>query len=148
MRRIEQAQVLVFMAVALPIFVGMAGLAIDGALLLTGRRELQSLVDGAARAGATRMDMDYLRANGGSDVRLDAERARAASLHYLDQWLDRDMAWESLPNTQVEVSRVRVRVAVDGTLRTAFMRIVGFDRVPVAASAHADVQYGIRGPGD
>jgi hypothetical protein len=148
MHRVERAQALVFLAIALPMFVAMAGLAIDGALLLAARRELQSLVDGAARAGATRVDMDYLRDHGGSDVQLDPERARAASLNYLHQSLDPHLAWESPPSTRVEVSRIRVRVAVEGTLHTAFLRIVGFDRVPVAAAAYADVQYGVRGPGE
>ena len=71
-------------------FMAMAGLAIDGALLLAARRELQSVVDGAARAGATRLDMDLLRASGGTDVQLDRAARRAASLSYLDQSLAAD----------------------------------------------------------
>ena len=146
MRSAQSAQALVFLAVALPMFVAMTGLAIDGALLLTARRELQSVVDGAARAGATRLDMAYLRGAGADEVRLDPVGARAASTTYLDQWLDRELAWYSPPTMRVEVGRVRVRVAVEGSLRTAFMRVVGFDRVPMAAAADADVQYGIRAP--
>lgn len=142
------AQALVFFAAALPIFVAMAGLAIDGALLLTARRELQSAVDGAARAGATRLDMELLRGSGGGDVQLDPVRARAATLQYIDEALDRRLAWDTAPVTRVEVSRLRVRAAVDGSLRTAFLRIVGIDQVPVGASAVADVQYGVRAPGD
>jgi Flp pilus assembly protein TadG len=147
MRSAQRAQVLVYLAVTLPVFMAMVGLAIDGALLLTARRELQSVVDGAARAGATRLDVESLRGGGDGDVKLDAVRARAASVSYLEQSLDADIAWHAQPTVHVEVGRVRVRVAVDGELRTAFLRVVGVDRVPVAATADADVQYGIRGPG-
>jgi Flp pilus assembly protein TadG len=148
MRSVQRAQALVFLAAALPVFVAMAGLAIDGALLLAARRELQSLVDGAARAGATRLDTEHLRSDGGPEVRLDPARARAAAASYLEQSLNRDLAWESPPATRVDISRTRVRVAVEGSMRTAFLRVVGVDRVPVAAAADADVQYGIRRPGD
>jgi len=146
MRAASRGQALVFLAAVLPVFVSMAGLAIDGALLLAARRELQSAVDGSARAGATRLDMDLLRDSG--EVRLDQAQARAASLRYLDEWLARDVAWQAPPEMFVDVSSVRVRVAVEGNLRPAFLRIAGIERVPVAASADADVQFGIRGPGN
>jgi Flp pilus assembly protein TadG len=147
MRSAPRAQAFVYLAVTLPVFVAMVGLAIDGALLLTARRELQSAVDGAARAGATRLDMASLR-GGGGEVKLDPLAARTASMSYLEQQLATDIAWQAPPNARVEVGRVRVRVAVEGELRTAFLRVVGMDRVPVAAAADADVQYGIRGPGE
>jgi hypothetical protein len=34
-------------------------------------------------------------------------------------------------------------VLIQGTLRTAFLRVVNIDHVPVEASAFADLQYGI-----
>jgi hypothetical protein len=148
MRSATRAQAFVYLALTLPVFVAMVGLAIDGALLLTARRELQSVVDGAARAGATRLDMASLRGGGGGEVKLDPLAARTASMGYLEQQLASDIAWQAPPNARVEVGRVRVRVAVEGELRTAFLRVVGVDRVPVAAAADADVQYGIRGPGE
>ena len=55
------AQALLWMTVAIPLFLTMGGLAIDGGAVLDSRRDLQSLADGAARAGATRLDMDRLR---------------------------------------------------------------------------------------
>ena len=112
---------------------------------MTARRELQSVVDGAARAGATRIDMDAFR--GGAELRLDQARAGLAAREYLDQELGSDLAWQSRPTVRVDVTRVRVRVVVEGPLRTAFLRAVGVNEVAVAASADADVQYGIRGPG-
>ena len=146
MRSATRAQALVFLAAALPVFVAMTGLAIDGALLLAARRELQSAVDGAARAGATRVDMASLR--DGGEVRLDAAGARAASAQYIDQWLGRDLAWQAPPRVRIEVTEIRVQVRVEGDLQPAFLRIAGIERVPVAATADADVQAGIRAPGD
>ncbi len=148
MRTHPRGQAVLYLALTLPVFVAMVGLAIDGALLLTARRELQSVVDGAARAGATRLDMESLRGGVGTEIKLDHDRARVASLSYLDQSLAADIAWQAPPTARVDVGSVRVRVAVEGELRTAFLRVVGVDRVPVAATADADVQYGIRGPGE
>jgi Flp pilus assembly protein TadG len=146
LERGQRGQVLVFLAVALPMFMAMAGLAIDGALLLTTRRELQSAVDGAARAGATRLDMDLLRASGGTDIQLDRTRAEQASLSYLGQALVSDSSWQAPPTARVMSSSRRVHVVVEGRLRTAFLRIVGLNDVLVGASADADLQYGIRAP--
>jgi len=144
MRDRSGAQALLFFAAALPVFVAISGLAIDGAILLAQRRELQSSVDGAARAGATRVDMQLLRASGGSDVQLDIERARAAGGTYLDQTLPHAVAWRTRPVWQIDVTRTRVRVTVTGQMQTAFMRVVGIDVVPVGATADASIQYGIR----
>jgi Putative Flp pilus-assembly TadE/G-like len=146
MRARASAQALIFVAVALPMFVAMAGLAIDGALLLAQRRELQSAVDGAARAGATRVDMELLRASGGSDVRLDLERARVAGETYLDQTLARGVRWHTPPEWHVEATPTRVRVVVEGRLHTAFLGVVGVDDIPVGATADAAVHSGIRAP--
>ena len=49
MRRRSAAQALVWLTLALPLFVSIAGLAIDGGVLLASRRQLQSVADGAAR---------------------------------------------------------------------------------------------------
>jgi len=146
LERAQRGQVLVFLAVALPMFMAMAGLAIDGALLLAARRELQSAVDGAARAGATRLDMDLLRSSGGADVRLDRARAERTSLNYLDESLAHNPSWQASPAVRAVASATRVHVVVEGRLRTAFLRIVGMNDVLVGASADADIQYGIREP--
>jgi uncharacterized membrane protein len=140
------AQALALFVVALPMFLAIAGLAIDTTLLTLERRELQSAVEGAARAGATRIDMELLRASGGSDVQLDVERARAAGRAYLEQTLASAVAWRSQPNSQVVVTRTQVHVSVVGTLHTVFLRVVGMDQVPVAATADASVEYGVRAP--
>jgi uncharacterized membrane protein len=141
----RRAQALVWLTFAIPLLVTVAGLAIDGGLLLDERRELQSIVDGAARAGATRLDMSRLRASGGSDVQLDPALATQAVHVYVDQALaSGGRAWRSTPYTQVEVGARRVHVLIHASLPTAFLRIAAIDVVPVEASAFADVDYGIR----
>jgi Flp pilus assembly protein TadG len=129
------------------LFMSIAGLAIDGGVLLTARRQLQSVADGAARAGATRLDLDRLRASGGTDIQLDHTLATQAAVAYLDERLARDLPWQVAPAIVVDTSPRRVHVFIQGTLRTAFLRIVHVDSAPVEASAFADVQYGIRSGG-
>ena len=141
-----RAQALLWFTLALPMFLSMAGLAIDGGVLLAARRELQSVADGAARAGATQLDLERLRASGGVDVRLDERRAVATAATYLEQRLAHELGWQAVPVTHVEVTGRRVRVVIQGTLQTAFLRVVHIDSVPIEATAFADLQYGIRAP--
>jgi Flp pilus assembly protein TadG len=147
MARRSAAQALVWFTLVLPLFLSMAGLAIDGGVLLTSRRELQSVADGAARAGATRLDMNRLRRSGGSDVQLDQTLAAAAARGYLDERLGQDLTWASEPKSQIDVDSRRVHVLIQGSVRTAFLRVVHIDGVPVAASAFANVESGIRRDG-
>jgi hypothetical protein len=143
MRHRSAAQALVWLTLALPMFVSIAGLAIDGGVLLASRRQLQSLADGAARAGATRLDLETLRGSGGAEVQLDQALAAKTAAAYLDERLARELAWPAAPVTHIDVGQRRVHVLIQGTLRTAFLRVVNIDHVPVEASAFADLQYGI-----
>jgi Flp pilus assembly protein TadG len=138
-------QALVWLTVAMPLFISSAGLAIDGGVLLASRRQLQSVADGAARAGATRLDLDRLRASGGTDVQLDRARATQAAESYLAQRLE--LQWHVQPDAHVDVGTHRVHVLIRGTLHTAFLRIAHIDSVPVEANAFADVQFGIHDGG-
>jgi hypothetical protein len=137
-------QALLWLTVAIPLFLTMGGLAIDGGALLDSRRDLQSLADGAARAGATRVDMDRLRKSGGADVELDSVAATRAARTYVDQsLLGNAHLWDGLPDVQIEVGSRRVHVLVRAEVPTAFLRIAFIEAVPVEASAFADVQFGI-----
>ena len=144
MRRTERAQALVWLVMLVPLFVSFAGLAVDGAILLSARRELQSVADGAARAGATRVDLARLRASNGTDVELDSASAHAAAQAYFDTELVKALPWDTAPQVEVEIAQRRVHVVVQGALQTAFMRVVNINTVPIEAAADADVQFGIR----
>src|SRR5262249_38568854 len=118
------AQALVWLTLVLPIFLSMAGLAIDGAVLLSSRRELQSVADGAARAGATRLDMARLSASGGAEVQLDPSLATDAARIYIQDAFAVAPALWSAPDLHIDVSDRRVHVLVRATVPTAFLRIV------------------------
>lgn len=134
---------------ALPVCVAIAGLAIDGGVLLTSRRALQSVADGAARAGATRLDVARLRGSGGADVELEPALAQQAARAYLrDARGHSDVDWgTAVPEPRVEVGVRRVHVVIQARLRTAFLRVIHIDSVPVEAGAYADVEYGIHDGG-
>jgi hypothetical protein len=144
----QSAQALLFLALAVPLLVSMAGLAIDGGVLLSSHRQLQSVADGAARAAVTRLDMPRLRASGGSDVQLDPLLADQTARSYILQALrDAPQAWHGLPDAQVDVGPRRVHIRIQTYLETAFLRMLRIDEVPVEASAFADVQFGIHDGG-
>jgi Flp pilus assembly protein TadG len=144
----RSGQALLWLMLAVPLFVSVAGLAIDGGVLLNERRQLQSNVDGAARAAATQLDMPRLRASGGTDVQLDPNLATQTARAYLDRALASDPRdSRTSPGIQVDVGARRVHVVVRTGLATAFLRIAAIDFVPVAAEAFADVQYGIHDGG-
>jgi uncharacterized membrane protein len=135
---------MLWFTVAVPLFVAIAGLAIDGGMLLSSRRQLQSVADGAARAGATRLDMARLRASDGTDVQLDSMSAQNAAHDYVDHAFGSVPAdLQEPPQTSIDIGPRRVHVLIRATLATAFLRIVRIDTVPVEASAFADVQFGI-----
>ena len=144
----SEAQAILWLTLLAPVFVAIAGLAIDGGVLLTSHRQLQSFADGAARAGATRLDTRRLRSSGGADVQLDPTLAAEAARVYLrDALVDTRVAWQAPPDSQVEVSSRRVHVVIRAHVQTAFLRIVRVDEAPVEASAFADVQFGIHDGG-
>jgi Flp pilus assembly protein TadG len=147
MRRAQAAQALVWLTLCLPVLIGVAGLAIDAGLALSARRELQSLTDGAARAGATRIDLVLLRRSGGDQVELNTADAYAAANLYLDERVPNEPLIGSELERRVDVAPQRVQVALQVTVPTAFMRIVRIESVPIGATADATVEYGIHGPG-
>lgn len=146
MRR-HPAQALVWFTLALPLFMSVAGLAIDGALAVAARRELQSLADGAARAGATQVDLGLVRASGGRQVQLDVPHAYRATHAYLDERLARERQVGSEVAREVDVRPGWVRVGLQTSVPTAFLRIVQIDSVSIGASGLANAERGIRAGG-
>lgn len=140
----QHAQALVWFTLLTPLLLAMAGLAIDGAILLAGYADLQSAADGAARAGATQLDLGRLRATGGEQIALDPSVARATALAYLESTLARTPGLARQPTASIEVAQRRVIVSLQAQQRTAFLRIVHIDSVSVEATASADLRFGIR----
>ena len=117
----------------LALAVAFVGLAVDGARLLTVRRDLYAVADSAALAGASAIDEHAYRESVGRDIRLDAQLAREAAL--------RVVAASALPaDTTVEVNvyatGVDVRIARD--VPTVLLRVVGLAGERIGAHARAE----------
>ena len=146
----QSGQVLVWLALLMPLLIGIAGLAIDGATVFTARRELQSVADGAARAGATQVDLSSLRAGDGTTLQLvqgnGSHTATGIATAYLQARAQTDVHWPNGLRWQVAVSGPQVSIVVQADVPTAFLRIAHVDSVPIDAAASADLRHGIAAP--
>src|SRR6266536_80009 len=91
----QRGQAIVWTAVMLPLFIAIVGLAADGGLVFSARRELQNLADSSARAGAQQIDVLAYRESRGRTVVLDEHSARQVAADQarsqgrdLDVWID------------------------------------------------------------
>src|SRR5437660_12852867 len=86
MRHRSRAQgITAFVAVALPLFVSLVGLALDAGHLYAVHTDLQAVADSAARAGAAQLDTTgggALRSESGNPPQLDPAAAEAAATAY------------------------------------------------------------------
>jgi len=135
-RRSQRAQALVWLAAMLPFLLSIVGVALDGALLLSARRDLQDVADAAARAGAAQVDLDQLRAT--STVVLRPEAARQASYAYA--------IYQGVVPEQISADAGRVMVQVRRTVPTSFLRVVQIMSVPVEARGAARARAGVARP--
>jgi Flp pilus assembly protein TadG len=142
MRRVldDAGQAAPLVLVVLLGLLAVAGLVIDGGLLFSSRRSLQSLADGAARAGAMAVDERSLRESGGTEVLLDVAAARDSAGEYL-----RIAGFSGSVETEVEESAVLVRLTHSS--RTLVLSLVGIGQVSIRAEATAYPSAGITGGG-
>ena len=133
-----QGQVLIWVALMLPLFLSIIGLAIDGGIAFAERRELQNDADGAARAGAMQIDQEVYRSSGGATVVLDENAAHAAATTYLES-----QGIKSTATIDVQPGRIDVRLT--RTMPTAFVRLVGISTMQMTATAEARPRHGIAG---
>lgn len=120
--------------------VAVAGLVIDGGFLFSSRLSLQSMADGAARAGAMAVDEALLRESAGAEVVLEPDAARAAADDYL-------MRSGFQGHVGVSASSTEVRVNLQMETRTLLLSIVGVRDVSVRAEATARPRSGIASGG-
>lgn len=135
----QDGQAIVWVAVMLPLFLAVIGLAIDAGIVFSARRELQNAADGAARAGAMQVDESLYRASSGATVVLDQAAARQVAAEYL---ASQNMTLAATIGTEPQ----RVVVVVSRQVPTSFLGLVGVDAVQVSATAPAEVRYGIDQP--
>ena len=133
---LERAVVAAWVAVMMPFFLTAVGLTLDGGLAFDARRELQNTADTAARAGAMQVDQQVYRDSNGATVVLDQASARATAAQYVAS---------QGPDVQAVISSddQHVLVSVSRDVPTNFLRIAGIDKVHIAATAPAEVRYGI-----
>ena len=135
-RASHPGQAIVWTAVMLPLFLAVVGLAADGGIVFSARRELQNVADSAARAGAQQIDLRVYRESRGRTVVLDEQSARQAAADYAaGHGPSRDVL--------IDVEARRVQVQVSSDVPTSFLRLVGIGTVQVSAVTNAEVRHGI-----
>ncbi len=127
----ERGQVTVLVVGMAMVVFAVAGLAVDGTRAFIYRRTLQSAADAAALAAASELDKRAYYVTGGRRVVVDAARARSIAHRMLN---DRGLGVAAA----VEITRERATVVLRGRLDAMFLRVVGFDRIPVAVEAVAE----------
>ena len=127
---------LVWVAVMMPLFCAIVGLAIDGGLVFKEQRQLQDTADAAARVGAMQLDQQVYRQSNGATVALDPSQARQVAAQYV-------AAQAPGVTGQVAADTRQVVVALHEQVPTGFLRIVGIDNVPIKAVAPARLRSGI-----
>jgi uncharacterized membrane protein len=128
----EHGQAAVLLIGVLALAVAFVGVAVDGARLFTARRDLSSIADSAALAGASAIDEDVYRASLGRDIRIDAPRAREAVAAVV--------AGAGLPagvQVDVAVDANAVDVRVGRPVATTFLRVGGLAEERIGAHARA-----------
>lgn len=135
--RRESGQAIVWIAAMMPVFISFVGLVIDAGVVFNAKRELQNLADGAARTGAIQLDVARYRETSGATVALDPAKARLAAAEEVAFRASSDWDW------QIGADARAVVVKVSRPVRTAFIRIIGINTVPVGATALAQVRAGI-----
>jgi uncharacterized membrane protein len=132
----ESGQAIVWVAVMMPLFLAVIGLAIDGGVVFAERRELQNVADSAARAGAMQIDEQAYRASAGVTIVLDEGAARQVAAEYVAS-----QGGAASAAIAVEPERVIVQVSRDAP--TSFLRLFGIGTVRISATAPAEVRHGI-----
>jgi uncharacterized membrane protein len=122
MRRRERAQVIVWVAIMVPLlFLPILGLTMDAGVLFDARRSMQNLADGAARVGAMEIDQNDLRSNPTGAPHLDPAAARRSAAEYLDRSGFRSS------ETVIQADRNHIVVTVTKHVRPTFLSLL---RVP------------------
>ena len=135
----HRAQAIAWFVVMLPLFLSAIGLAIDGESVLRAHRRAQGAADGAARTGATHVQIGLSRAEPGAADVLDASAAQVAAASYIAQ---------VYPDLQVKTSADEQHVIVIVTQQVAptFLQLVHVSTLQVQARADARPRGGIDRP--
>ena len=131
----ERGQIALMLAAVFLALVALAGLVVDGGLMLLYYRIGRVTVDSAAVAAATQLDKVAFRES--NDVLLHADDACAAAYSYA---IFNGRGVVSI-SCSVEANLATVTGRVEAP--TVFLRIFGITSVPFSVSATAELKYGI-----
>lgn len=135
-RDFERGQIALMLAVVFLALVALAGLVVDGGLMLIYYRIGRVTVDSAAVAAATQMDEDVFLTER-NEVVLRADLACEEAQHYVDA----NSRGVVSVSCWVEDNRATVTGSV--VAPTLFLRVFGITGVPFNISAAAELKYGI-----
>ena len=135
----DRAQAIAWFVIMLPLFLSAIGLAVDGESVLRAHRRAQGAADGAARTGATHLQVGHSRAEPGAPDVLDPTAAQVAAVNYIEQ---------VYPDLQVKTSADEQHVVVVVTQQVAptFLQLVHVSTVPIQAVAEGRPRGGIDRP--
>ena len=136
----DSGQVTVIVTVSMLGLLAIAALVIDGGLLFATKRNLQSLSDAAARAGAMRLDEQALR-EGQDQLMIDPGEAEAAASSYLET-----AGFHGEFNVSANPSTIRVRLEEEHS--SVLVGIVGIDRFEMRAASVARPAVGTTREGE
>jgi len=138
--RRPRAQATIFLVAAMPLFLAVVGLALDGGHMFAQRTELQAIADASARAGAVQLDTGRMYREGTGLVFLSPADAEAAARDYA--------IYHGLPSEAVdtEADDSTVSVHVHRNVPTVFVRVVRINSLTIEAAATARARYGIDRP--
>ncbi len=109
---------------------GTVAFAVDATRAFLMRRSLQNAADAAVLAGASELDTSAYYSSGGEQVVLDPEAAERAAV--------RSLANRGITvDTFIASTEQGVRVIARAEMPSTFLRLVGIERIPVAAEAVA-----------
>jgi Flp pilus assembly protein TadG len=128
------------LVVLLPFLFGVMGLTVDGGQMLIARREVQSVADAAARAGAGELAVRAVRGGSSGAPPLDVAQAQAAAQHYVDIQGSGLQASVAARPDQVVV------LVTSRPVQFLFLRILGVTGARVQATAVASPRTGVVAP--
>ncbi len=137
----DSGQAAPLVATCLLALLALTALVIDGGVLFSTKREIQSLADAAARAGSMAIDETKLRESGGDRVELDPEAARRAAEEYLESSGFKG-EWD------VSADTGSTSVHLTQSHPTVLIGIAGIREMQTQASALAHPRTGAQGVGN
>jgi Flp pilus assembly protein TadG len=135
--RNEEGAALLFVVLMLVTLIGLIAIAVDVGLWLTTRSEAQRAADAAALAGAGL----YMNPTKPTKDQAEAEARRFAALNFVGRDMINALAPSDGGDVDVVVNHAdqRVTVTIDGGTHPLFAQYLGWDRLPVQATAAARV---------